>query len=322
MKIKKEYIVLVIIIVGLSLYLVLRSPDRTRYELPRVAEIHKKDISRIEISKAGATILLNNKDGNWQVGPQGYPANTDRVTNILNVIEKLAVTALVAESRDYSRYSLDDNDKITVRAWKDDKLTREFDIGKGATSYQHTFVKLAGDERVYHAKGDFRGQFDQTVDGLRDKTVLSFDRSGIQEIQMTKGKDVVTLGRTEVPMEMRAGEEGDVETVWQTADGKKGDNAQVERLITILSDLRCETYIDDLEKEDLADAIYTLQLKGVQDYSLSIFAKMEEDAKQYPAVSSENDYPFLLPEWQVKSLMKNPGEILTKPEKRESSQRK
>jgi hypothetical protein len=330
MKIEKEYIGLVIIILGLSVYLVLRSPDRTHYELPRVPEIGKKDISRIEISKAGSTILLNKKDGHWQVGPQGYAANADRVTNMVNIIAKLAVTALVSESRNYSRYSLDDENKITVKAWTADKLTREFEVGKVATSYRHTFIKLAGDDRVYHANGDFRSQFDQTVDRLRDKTVLSFDPSKIQEIQITKGAEVITLGRTEVPAEMGTGPESDaeaprspeVETVWQTSDGKKGDKTQLEKLMTILSDLKCETYIDDLRKEDLAEPMYTLRLKGAQDYTLSIFAKMEKDAKHYPAVSSENDYPFLLPEWQVNSLMKKPEELQVKPEKRKSPEPK
>jgi hypothetical protein len=321
MKIKKEYIALVVIIIGLSLYLVTRSPDRTSYELPEFSEIAKKDISKLEISKLDASILLKKADDKWHFDPEGYLANPDRVENMLNVIQDLTMTALVSESKNYSLYNLDEEHKIAVRAWAGDRLTREFAVGKVATSYRHTFVKLAGDDRVYHAKGNFRSQFDQTADRLRDKTVLSFDQSKIQEIQITKGTEVITLGRTEVPVKMSAGQESDVEPapspevepVWQTADGKKGDTAQLEKLITILSDLKCETYIDDFEKEDLADPIYTLQLKGIQDYTLSVFAKMEKDVKHYPAVSSENDYAFLLPEWQVDSLMKNPGEILKKP---------
>jgi len=325
MKIKKEYIVLVLIMVSLSLYLVLRSPNRTRYELPQVPEIAKKDISKLEISKPDTSILLNKADDKWHLGLEGYLANPDRVENMLNIIEELTVTALVSESKNYSRYDLDDKNKIAVRAWTGGRLTREFDVGNVAKSYQHTFVRLAGDDRVYHAKGNFRSQFDQTADTLRDKTVLSFDQSEIQEIQITKGKDVLTLARTEVSAETSEAQEGDVqprpssevETVWQSANGRKGDETELKRLLNILSTLQCETYIEDLKKEDLTSPIYTLQLKGAQDYALSIFAKREKDAKDYPAVSSENDYAFLLPEWQVDNLMKKPDEILKKSENSE-----
>jgi len=42
-------------------------------------------------------------------------------------------------------------------------------------------------------------------------------------------------------------------------------------------------------------------------YSLAVFEKTNEDRKNYPATSSENDYPFLLHESQVNSFMKNRG---------------
>jgi len=278
MKIKKEYIALVVVITGLSLYLVLRSPDGARYELPEVPAIAKKDISKIEIAGFDNFILLNKADDKWHLGPEGYLANSDKVDNMLNIINELTMTALVSESKNYSRYGLDEDSKVTVKAWIGDKLVREFEVGKVATSYRHTFVRLAGDDRVYHAKGNFRNDFDQTAEALRDKTVLSFDQSVISEIQIMKGTE------------------------------------QLKKLLRIVSNLQCETYINDLKKEDLADPLYTVRCKGAQDYTLSIFAKREKEAKNYPAVSSGSVYPFLLPEWQVASLMKMPDEIFKKSE--------
>ncbi len=130
MKIKKEYALLVTIIVALSVYLFLRNPDRTHYELPTLAEIVATDISKIEISKPDTSIVLNKKDNKWHIAPQGYPANTEKVKNMLDIIEKLTVTALVSESKSFSRYNLEDNKKIAVRAWKGDKLRREFEVAR------------------------------------------------------------------------------------------------------------------------------------------------------------------------------------------------
>lgn len=323
MKIKKEYVILVTVILALSLYLILRNPDRTLYQLPKVPDISKTDISKIEISKPDTTIVLKKKDDTWQIAPEGYPANTEKVKSMLEIIRKLTVTALVSESKNYIPYNLDDHKKITVRAWTGDTVAREFEMGKAATSYQHTFVKLAGDDRIYHARGNFRGKFDQTVDKLRDQTVLSLNPKEIQEIQITKGGQVIGFALTQVPVEVTAGEEGEgqrpasqkTEGVWKTSDGKQGDETQVNRLLSTLSNLRCEQYIDGRKKEDFANPIFSIQLKGLQEYTLSIFKKTDQDAKKFPAVSSENDYPFLLPEWQANNLMKNPADLLKKPDK-------
>ena len=322
MKIKKEYVVLAVIILALSLYLILRSPDRTHYKLPKVPDI-AGDISKIEISKFDSSIAISKKDDTWRIAPQGYPANTNKVEDMLDIIEELTLTAMVSESRNYSRYDLNDEKKITVKAWTGDTPRREFEVGKAATSFRHTFVKLADDHRVYHARGNFRAKFDQTLDNLRDKTVLSFDKTEIQEVHTTRGKEVMAFSRTQVPVQVSPSEEADAESppsekqqkVWQTADGKKADEAKLKRLLTTLSDLRCEKYIDDRNKEDLMSPIYTIQLKGVQEYTLSIFAKTDKNDKNYPAVSSANDYPFLLSDWQADNLMKKPDEMLKGPDK-------
>ncbi len=47
MKIKKEYIILVLIIIVLSVYLYKRSADRTLYELPKLAQVNEKALQRL-----------------------------------------------------------------------------------------------------------------------------------------------------------------------------------------------------------------------------------------------------------------------------------
>jgi len=63
MKFKKETIILVVLIAALSLYLILRNPDKTHYRLPDLPDIPKADVSKIEISKTGTSIILE-KSGN------------------------------------------------------------------------------------------------------------------------------------------------------------------------------------------------------------------------------------------------------------------
>jgi len=323
MRIRKEYIILVAVILALSLYLLLRKQDRTHYKLPGVTPIAQADISKIEIFKKGSAITLIKKDTIWRIAPEGYPADASKVRDMLDKIEKLALTALVSESKNYTRYDLGDDKKLAVKAWAGDTLKRDFAIGKVAPSYRHTFVQLSGDYRVYHASGNFRGVFDQTLDKIRDKVVLKFDKAEITEIRVSKGKESKGFGRKQVPVEIKLDQQGEAssppatrtETLWETAEGQKADQAELDRLLTILSNLRCEKYLDDRKKEDFTEPIYTVQARGIQEYSLSIFGRPDKDTKAYPAISSVNDYPFSLQEQQANDIMKDPEELLTKPKK-------
>ncbi|UCF91904.1 MAG: DUF4340 domain-containing protein [Desulfobacterales bacterium] len=320
MKIKKEYIILGIVILGLCLYLFQRQTDRTLYQLPQVAELPRSAITKIEFSRNGNPIVLNKKDDQWSIAPQGYLAETDKVNQMLDVIANLTLTALVSESKSYNRYELDDKNKIHVKAWQGQTLQRDFDVGKTAPSFRHTFVRLAGDDRVYHARENFRNRFEVSAENLRDKTVLSFKPADIREIQITRDQQALSLARAQPPVAINPDDETKTEeataepakTIWQSSEGRPGDEAKINRLLTTLSNLRCQQYVADRKKEDFDKPLFVLQLQGGQEYKLSIFAKGNDDDKQYPAVSSANDYPFLLSEGQVEEIMKDPAELLAK----------
>ena len=80
MKLKKEYIIIAVIIIGLSIYLIGRKTDRTLYQLPDIPAVAQKDISKIEITKNKESIVLSKKDEKWYIDPQGYAADPHRLT--------------------------------------------------------------------------------------------------------------------------------------------------------------------------------------------------------------------------------------------------
>jgi len=318
MKIKKEYFILAGLMVVLILYLVLHRSNRTHYKLPDISKVSGKEISKLEIGKPDKAVVLNKKDNTWHIEPKGYLADSDKVKNMLDLIENLSVTALVSESKNYVRYDLTRDKKITVKAWQGKTLKREFDIGKAATTYQHTFVRLGTDPNVYHAIGDFRRKFDQTVDELRDKAVLSFTEKNIREITLTKDKKTMILSQKQVSEQegkkkdkpAKTSKEPETKIVWQDAEGKKKDKEKVKSLLSFLNRLECETYINEAKKDDFKNPSCAVALKGDKEYSLSVFAKKDKDAKTYPAISSENDYPFLLSESQLESIKSKIEDIM------------
>jgi hypothetical protein len=322
MKIKKEYIILVLIIILLSVYLYKRSADRTLYELPELPQVNEKELTKLEITRDKTVMVLNKKDDKWYIAPAEYPTDANKVKDMLNAMKDLALTALVSESKNYNRYELDEGQKINVKAFQGDSLKLDIDVGKSASSFRHTFVRPSGDERVFHAQGNLKNAFDVTVDTLRDKTVLSLKAADIQQININKEQQSLAFTRTQVPVEVKTPDaEKDTDAapaapkqVWQAADGQPVNESALDQLLNALANLRCEKFIDDRQKEDFKSPQFTIALKGDQDYNLSIFSKAAENDPNYPAVSSGSDYPFELSTSQVERIMKEPSAFLQAPE--------
>jgi len=324
MKIKIEYIVLAAIIVCLSLYLVFQKSDEVGYSLPDISDIHKKDISKLEINiPSEETLVLNKDDNKWMIASRNYPADQGKVESMIDVIDELTLTALVSESENYSRYDLGDDKKINVNAWAKDTLIRSFDIGKAASTFRHTFVRIGEDKRVYHAQENFRGKFDISIEKLRDKTVLSFNETDIQKLSVVNQEKTLFLAMNQIPVEVgtdsgsQPGNKKDkeqdkekmtpeIQPVWQDQDGNQTEKSKVDKLLSTLSRLTCESYITGKEKKDFADMkpIYIITLTGSEEYSLTLFEKADKDATGYPAISSHNEYPFTLAGFQAENIMK------------------
>ncbi|MBU0993177.1 MAG: DUF4340 domain-containing protein [Proteobacteria bacterium] len=320
MKIKKEYIILFVVIVVLATYLTIDQSDRTHYQLPVIPDISQADVTKLLISDNDYKIELVKKANTWLVQPENYLADSSKMKTMLNAIEKITLTALVSESETYERYDLGDDKKINVTAWAGESEKRKFDIGKTASSNQHTFIRLDADNRIFHARGNLRSAFDLTIEQLRDKSVLTFEKDGIKEITVSENGEsmMLSLKETEAanekPDEIKDKEKKDavssekkIERTWMDPDGKPLDESKISGLISVVSNLKCESYIDRKTKADFKDmkALYTVQLDGEKTYSLTIFNKETESAKSYPGISSENDYPFVLPEWKVDSIKTN-----------------
>ncbi len=313
MAVKKEYIALAVIIVVLALVLLLRNSDRTHYTLPELAPVEKMQITRLVISGADSSITLGRHDEVWRIEPYGYPADRSLVDKMLDAVTGLALTTLVSEAENYVPYELDDAKRIGIEAFEGDTRIAKFDIGKPASTYRHTFVRLDGDPKVYQARENLRTVFDKKVEQLRDKVVLTVEKEFVTGITFVSGADSLALYRVEPGVVPPV--EGDTTipepvSTWRNGDGIGADETTVDRVIDRLVSLKCDAFIDGKSKGDFTNPILTLVVDGSETVSLSVYEKGEDN--KYPAVSSESDYPFLLPEWAVKQINKTPDELMGK----------
>jgi hypothetical protein len=328
MKFKKEYLVLLGVIAVLLIVLVFSGGrSKMRYRVPVLDSLEKDGITRMEITRSGETVLLSRSQDHWTIMPQEYKADPDKVSSLLDVIAGLSLTELAAEKKDDLRYELDDDKKINVKAFADDTLIREFDIGKVSPTYRHTFVRVGEDMRIFLARDSFRSTFEVGRAELRHKSVMTFDTNEITQASLSQGEISYRLTKNLLPPQSQPADpdaEAEIEQaepvapaepeeVWVTEEGSKAKKTEMDSILSQVSSLDCDEFIEDRTKDDFTEPIYSVILTGSKEFALQIFAK-DEEADKYPALSSENPYPFFLSTWKAESIMKSLDEFLEEEE--------
>jgi len=318
MKGKKEYIILTAIIVSVVAYLVFRQTDRSTYQLPTLSKIPKKEITKIEITGPEKQIILNRKGDDWLIAPENYPADLEKIDRILDIVSELEFTAMVSESKNDLRYDLSPEKRIQVKAWVGKDVKRDLDVGKTADTFRHTFVKISGDDRVFHAENNFRDRFETTAEALRDKTVLAFKADEIGSFKITKDGKITEFKKKEKVREEKEQTKNESPnpenniSQWITTDGQIADSNKIKSFLSTLSSLKCDSYLNDRTKGNLKDPVISITLSGTKEHQLSVYAhgKKGEDEPLWPALSSENNYPFLLADFKAKDIVKDPGDLM------------
>jgi hypothetical protein len=313
MKIKKEYAVLFFIITVLVFYIYSEKGEKTHYELPEIKQIEEDSISELIIRSKESEIVIARDNDRWLVGDKKYPADKKIIESMLKNISGLTLTALASESKNYSMYELDEKNIIEVEAYKGDHVLRKIGIGKPASSHRHTFVMLDNDHRVFHAEGNIKNDFNKKVSDLRDKRVMTIV-GDIAELMLKKGNEEITIVRAEAPVSVDVTEKEEEQAKpvqagpkWVIAEGTAVKDSEIDGIINALSNFLSDEFIEDRVKDDFKSPVFTAILKGADTYTISFF---EKEDSQYPAVSSESDYPFFVSERKAHVIMKDLESLL------------
>ncbi|HAP66570.1 MAG TPA: hypothetical protein DCQ99_01890 [Nitrospinae bacterium] len=304
MKIKVEYIILILIITALSAFLLLKNNNRTNYNLPQLPRIEEKDISKIILHKADEEILLAKENDEWLINKDKFSADKEKMNAIIKEIAGLNLSALVSESKNYAIYDLDKDKKIGLEVLSGDKTLLKMDIGKTASSYRHTFVKPDNDYKVYQANGNLRSAFDKKVSDLRDKSIMRFDED-IAEVILNDGRREMKITKKITLADSGAAE-------WTADKNEKIKGNEIEQIINNLRNMNCDDFAEGKTKDDFDKFIYKIELKGNKTYSISFIEKKDD---KYIAISSKNAYPFFIHEGRAKNLMKELDSLIDKEKK-------
>ena len=319
---KKEYIILIILIIGLSAYLGLKKNDQVHYELPTIPQVDTTRIDRMEISKSDRIVVLDKGEKGWTVTDEKFPANPDEIKQILGTLKQIKLSALVSEAKDLARYELDDSHAVKVKALADKKVLRSFVIGKTAPSYNHTFIYLDDQDRtVYQANGNFKNQFDKAAADFRDKTVLAFDLESVKKVTLDKQGKTVTLVKaiaSEKPDQekdktkeaLTAEKPAPEKTIWENEDGSVVDQKTVSDLLSSLSKLECQAFMDDDQTARLKERQPSCQISLENDkvFVLNLFEKNND--RDVEGSCSYTPYAFTLTSYKAEDIVSYTDRLL------------
>lgn len=299
---KKEYILLAVLILALSAYLVFKKDNQRNYTLPQPAAIEKGKIGRMVITPKkdsdGRIIELKKDKDVWEVTDKKFAADMTAVNHLLDAARNLRLSALISESADLVRYDLDETRAIGVRVSSGKETLLEFKIGKTAPSGNHTFVMLEGDTRIYQADGSFRNAFDTTVDALRDKRVLTFKEEAIKRITLEKGGVSKVLDAVQLP---EGKEKPSVS--WRVEDTPLPDSEALTNLLSSLSFLACERFPDTISKQELEKESPTCKITLETETQMVLNLFDRDNGETLFGTSSTSPYAFILESYKGKDIL-------------------
>lgn len=319
---KKEYIILIILIIGLIAYLGLKKDNQVHYELPTIPQVDTTRIDRVEISKADRLVVLNKGENGWTVTDKKFSANPEDIEQMIGTFKAIKLSALVSEAKDLARYELNDTHAVKVKALAGKEAVRSFVIGKTAPSHNHTFIYLDDKDRtVYQANGNFKSQFDKESADFRDKKVLEFDPAGVKKVTLEKQGQIVTLIKSQTPK--TTDQEKDEtkkdliekkplheESTWKKEDGSVTDQKTISDLLSSLSKLECQAFLD----EDKAARLKEIQpsckilLENDKTFILNLFNKNEN--QDVEGSCSYTPYAFTLTSYKAEDIVSYADKLL------------
>ena len=289
------YCVFGAVIALLTFYLVFRRTERVRYDVPDTPTIAEERIDTIVVrSVTNKEIEIRRQGEAWVILPNEYKVDSKRIDEMLESLASFEITELVSEAENYALYDLDEDSRFDVRALDSGNSIVEFAVGKRSPSYNHTYVTLPGDTKIYQAPGNLLDAFNKDSSGLRDKHVFQIDPDTIARIGVTTPDESFRLYKS-----IESSDESTSESVrWKSDDENEWDPEAIESALGRLKDLSCQRYVED--DVDLGSPSLVLELQGEETHQFFLFDKVDSS---FRARSSQTPYAFEISSYQAEQII-------------------
>jgi hypothetical protein len=292
---KKNTLILVatLLILGLAAYFVMQQPGETSStggEGEKLASYDSAAVDKIEIRSPAGAITLANEAGTWMViAPAHHRADGSAVALAIGRGNNIRLTGLVSTNPGKQGVFQVDSLGTQVLVYEHGTLKTGFVIGKPGPSWTETYVRREGSTDVYLGEGPLSYLYAKSLKDWRDRTITHEAEGAVKTVRYQYGDTVFAL-------QFR-------DSLW-TVDGQRVNEATVRGVVSSLSNLQADDFIDTLYTPTIGPAaVVTVGARQVRFY-------FDRAAGRYAVQTSQDSQWFEIQSWKGDQILKRKKELL------------
>lgn len=189
----RTFLILLVVALGLGAYIYFIESKRNPSDLEKkdkVFTVESSKIDSIEVKAAsGETTTLKKNGTDWQiVSPDTMDADASAVTTLVSTLESLEISRVVSDNPSSVKdYGLDPPKYTVGYKLAGETAFHKLDVGDKTPTGSDLYARVEGQPKLLLV-GAFNGDsLNRTTFDLRDKTVLKFQRDGVDTLKLEGG---------------------------------------------------------------------------------------------------------------------------------------
>ncbi|MDP2361845.1 MAG: DUF4340 domain-containing protein [bacterium] len=242
-------------LLGLLLLLILLPrviPEGRDYPA-QLGEVDTAAVSRVWIAQGRDSIMLERREGVWQVGgDQAWRADDRAVQAMLASLANLDVAALANANDNLladDRYGLGDAAATRLKIWEGERLALAARVGRASQDYQGSFARREEDLAIYRLTREVGGRLSVLPGRWLDKLAFRASSDSVVAIELERSDGRLAFARGDTAWSVS----------WQPLRGQgwhgaRGSETTLPGLLAALSNLRLSDLPTPAQREALRAA--------------------------------------------------------------------
>jgi hypothetical protein len=272
----------------------------------KLFEADSARIDKIEISKKEGSVTIEKINGQWQVTkPITYPADTNAITPILSNLMRFRVESIISTNPEKFPNYLDSANNTQVTVFQEGKELGSFVLGKYAVSYDNTYIKIPGEEKIFLAANLTSANFNKALKDFRNKHIFSIPILSMNKIEFKSiDSNMVDYACLRDSATNR----------WFIGNDSISQ-PYIDGFLNLMSNFSTDDFMDSVITEFPAPT-WTINIYGMpQPMSLNLYKQGSGSSVYYILQTSNNRQLFKFSEPMAAQLLKKKSDFIPPPPK-------
>jgi hypothetical protein len=192
----RSFLILLVVALGLGAYIYFVESKRTPSDTPKKDKVFTADTSKIDTievhAASGETTTIKKNGTDWQiVAPETMDADASTVSSLVSTLESLEVNRVVEDNpASVKDFGLEPPKYSVAFKLAGDSTFHRLNVGDKTPTGADVYARVEGQPKLFLIAAYNGDSLNRTPFDLRDKTVLKFQRDGV---------DAMTLQSTTTP---------------------------------------------------------------------------------------------------------------------------